>query len=144
LDCGVIVTTPVGEVVPTFAVRSSLFAVNEIVLEAVIAPPTERFVNAPVENRLVEPEVLIEPLVEIVWHAILRLEPVEMVPDTLFVKVPELQVTVIPDNPPTAAFTVTLPPVEVKVNELEEFGEVTGFETVIVPELCKMALAEPI
>jgi hypothetical protein len=109
-----------------------------------MAPPIERFVNAPVENRLVEPEVLIEPLVEIVWHAILRLEPVEMVPDTLFVKVPELQVTVIPDNPPTAAFTVTLPPVEVKVNELEEFGEVTGFETVIVPELCKMALAEPI
>jgi hypothetical protein len=56
-----------------------------------------------------------------------------IVPAELLVKVPELHLTVIPDTPLIAAFTVTLLPVEVKVKELEEFGDATEFETVMVP-----------
>jgi hypothetical protein len=112
--------------------------------EVVMFAPTERFVAAPVEVRFVAPVLVIAPAVEIVWHSILTLLPAEMVPEELFAKVPELQVTLIPDIPLIAAFTVTLPLVEVKVNELEEFGEVTELETVIAPELCSVALAEPI
>jgi hypothetical protein len=112
--------------------------------EAVMFAPTERFVAAPVETRLVAPVLEIDPVVEIVWHSILTFAPAEMVPDALFAKVPELQVAVIPEIPLIAAFTVTLLPVEVKVKELAEFGDATEFETVIAPELCRVALAEPI
>jgi hypothetical protein len=84
------------------------------------------------------------PEVVIVRHWMLTLAPADIVPEELFAKVPELQVTVNADKPLTSAFTFTLPLVEVKVNELEEFGEVTELETVIAPELCSVALAEPI
>ena len=104
--------------------------------------PTERFVAAPVEVRFVAPVLVIAPAVEIVWHSILTLLPAEMVPEELFAKVPELQVTLIPDIPLIAAFTVTLPPVEVRLNELAALGEATAFETVIAPDVCSVALAE--
>jgi hypothetical protein len=63
-------------------------------------------------------------------------------PEALLVKVPELQVTVMADKPLIAAFKVTFEPVEVKVNELDEFGEATALETVMEPAVCKVALAE--
>jgi hypothetical protein len=60
---------------------------------------------------------------------------VVIVPAELLVKVPELHLTVIPDIPLIAAFTVTLPPVEFKVSELDEFVETTALDTVIPPLL---------
>jgi hypothetical protein len=101
--------------------------------EVVMFAPTERFVAAPVEVRFVAPVLEIAPAVEIVWHSILTMPPAEMVPAELFAKVPELQVTVIADSPLIAAFTVTLPPVDNSVNEFDELGDVTEFETVTVP-----------
>jgi hypothetical protein len=110
--------------------------------EVVMFAPTERFVAAPVEVRFVAPVLEIAPAVEIVWHSILTLPPAAMVPAELFAKVPELQVTVIADSPLIAPFTVTLPPVEVRVNELAALGEITASEMVMVPAVCKAALAE--
>jgi hypothetical protein len=57
----------------------------------------------------------------------------EMVPETLLEKAPESHLTVIPDIPLIAAFTVTLLPVDARVNEFDELGDVTEFETVMVP-----------
>jgi hypothetical protein len=107
--------------------------------EAVMFAPIERFVDAPVETRLVEPVLVMDPVVEIVWHSRLTLADVEMVPDALFAKVPELQVTVRLERPLTAALTVTLPPVEVRLNELDELVEATAFETVMPPLLSMTA-----
>jgi hypothetical protein len=58
---------------------------------------------------------------------------VVIVPAELLVKLPELHLTVIPDIPLIAAFTVTFPPVDASVNDFDELGDVTEFETVTVP-----------
>jgi hypothetical protein len=61
--------------------------------------------------------------------------PAEMVPETLLAKAPESHLTVIPEIPLIAAFTVTLPPVEVRLNELDELVEATALDMVIPPLL---------
>jgi hypothetical protein len=60
---------------------------------------------------------------------------VVIVPAELLVKLPELHLTVIPEIPLIAAFTVTLPPVEVRLNELDELVEATALDMVIPPLL---------
>ena len=74
----------------------------------------------------------------------LTLAAVEMVPEALLAKVPELHVTLNPDSPLIAALTVTLLPVEVRLKELEELVEATAFETVMDPGVWSVAFAEPI
>jgi hypothetical protein len=59
--------------------------------------------------------------------------PAEIVPETLLAKAPESHLTVIPDTPLIAAFTVTFPPVDASVNEFDELGDIKEFETVTVP-----------
>ena len=75
----------------------------------------------------------IAPVVWTVPHSMRTSSLVVIVPAELLVKLPELHLTVIPDTPLIAALTVTLLPVEVKVKELDEFGDAKEFETVMVP-----------
>jgi hypothetical protein len=79
-----------------------------------------------------------------VEHWIVTSPPAEIVPEELLAKVPESQVTVRPESPLIAAFTVTLLPVELRFNELEALGEATAFETVMDPAVWSVAFAEPI
>jgi len=91
-------------------------------------------VRTPVAFKVIlPPEEVKLPDGVIVWHWTFIAAAAEMVPAELLVKVPELQVTVTPETPLIAAFTVTLPPVEASVNEFDELGDVTEFETVMVP-----------
>ena len=110
----------------------------------VMVAPTVASELAPVADREVDPpEVMTAPvLIEEQW--IVTSPPAEIVPEELLAKVPESQVTVRPESPLIAAFTVTLLPVELRFNELEALGEATAFETVMEPAVCKVALAEPI
>jgi hypothetical protein len=80
------------------------------------------------------PEEIV-PVVKTDPHWIDRAPVVVMAPLALLLKDPELQVTVIPDRPLIAPLTNTFPPVEVRVNELDELVEATALDTVIPPLL---------
>jgi hypothetical protein len=88
-----------------------------------------------VDSSVISAPEEIVPVVKTDPHWIDKAPVVVIAPLALLLKDPELQVTVIPDRPLIAPLTNTFPPVEVRVNELDELVEATALDTVIPPLL---------